>query len=216
MWRMRPLLRPASLVALSLTLAGPAMAQSGGPQMIRPQQQPQVGPGGPAPALPGLAARRAPAPIAGDPAANLSPNAALFDAISRGDLGAARDAVGRGASLEARNALGLSPLDAAVDQGRNDIVFYLLSTRDMGRGPVISEPSAAGLATPRAAATPAPRPQATQPAAAVAAAAPAAPRNARLWAGDGGTARAEIGFLGFDAGRPAGAAPPAAARPGRS
>ena len=210
---MRAPIRLAPLVALPLLLsmAAPAAAQ----QMIRPQQN-QAAPQGPAPALPGLTARRQPAPIAGDPAANLSPNAALFDAISRGDLGAAREAVARGANLEARNALGLSPLDAAVDQGRNDIVFYLLSTRDMGRGPVISEPSVAGLATPRAAATPAPRPQATQPATAVAAAAPAAPRNAQLWAGNGGTARAEIGFLGFDAGRPAGAAPPAAARPGRS
>jgi hypothetical protein len=216
MWRMRALLRPASLAALSLALAGPAMAQGGGPQMIRPQQQPQVGPGGPAPALPGLAARRAPAPIAGDPAVNLSPNAALFDAISRGDLGAARDAVGRGANLGARNALGLTPLDAAVDQGRNDIVFYLLSTRDMSRGPVITDSAPAGLAAPPARATsaPAPRPQPTQPAAQQAAA-PATPRNARLWAGDGGAPRAEIGFLGFDAGRPAGATPPAAARPGR-
>lgn len=212
---MRTLLRPASLAALSLALAGPAMAQTGGPQMIRPQQN-QVAPVGPAPALPGLAARRAPAPIAGDPAANLSPNAALFDAISRGDLAAARDAVSRGASLGARNALGLTPLDAAVDQGRNDIVFYLLSTRDMTSGPALADSSPAGLSAPptRPAATPAPRPQATQPPAA--AAAPAAPRNARLWAGDGGAPRAEIGFLGFDAGRPAGAAPPAAARPGRS
>lgn len=211
---MRVLLRLAPFAALPLvlSLAAPAAAQmGGGPQMIRPPQN-QTGPAGPAPALPGLAARRAPAPIAGDPTANLSPNAALFDAISRGDLGTARDAVARGANLEARNALGLSPLDAAVDQGRNEIVFYLLSARDMGRGPAIAEPSAAGLATPRAAAAPAPRTPVARP---VAATAPAAPRNARLWAGDGGAARAEIGFLGFDAGRPAGATPPAAARPGR-
>jgi hypothetical protein len=211
---MRALLRlaPLPLLLLPLVLAGQAAAQSG-PQMIRPQQQPQPAPGTAVPALPGLAVRRAPAPIAADPAANLSPNAALFDAIARGDLAAARDAVARGANLDARNALGITPLDAAVDQGRHDIVFFLLSTRDLARGPVTMEPSAASLgAPPPAAARPTPRREAAQPASA----APAAPRNARLWAGDGGAARPEVGFLGFDAGRPAGAAPPAAGRAGRS
>ena len=198
---MRVILRLAPLPVLLLALAAPAAAQTG-PQMIRPQQQPQAGPGGAAPALPGLAARRAPAPIAGDPAANLSPNAALFDAIARGDIGAARDAVGRGASLDARNALGITPLDAAVDQGRHDIVFYLLSTRDLARGPVTMEPSGAGLAAPPAGPRTPPRREAARPAPA---SAPAAPRNARLWAGDGGAPRPEVGFLGFDAGRPAGA-----------
>ena len=32
--------------------------------------------------------------------------------------------------------------------------------------------------------------------------------NPRLWAGDGGAPIPQIGFLGFDAGRPAGAVPP--------
>jgi hypothetical protein len=213
---MRAILRLAPLpllLILPLAVAGQAAAQSGAPQMIRPQQQPQAGPAAPAPALPGLAARRAPAPIAGDPAANLSPNAALFDAIARGDLAAARDAVGRGANLDARNALGITPLDAAVDQGRHDIVFYLLSTRDIARGPVTMEPSSASLAAPPAAPRAAPRREPARPAAA---SAPSAPRNARLWAGDGGAARPEVGFLGFDAGRPAGAAPPAGSRAGRS
>ncbi len=44
-------------------------------------------------------------------------------------------------------------------------------------------------------------------------------RNPRLWAGDGGAPQPDIGFLGFDAGRPAGAVPPpvpAAPRPARS
>ncbi len=44
---------------------------------------------------------------------------------------------------------------------------------------------------------------------------PAAPRGARLWAGDGGTPRPEIGFLGFDAGRPAGVEPQQVRRGGR-
>jgi hypothetical protein len=42
------------------------------------------------------------------------------------------------------------------------------------------------------------------------------PRTAQLWAGNGGAARPDAGFLGFDAGRPAGATPPPASRGGRS
>jgi ankyrin repeat protein len=211
-----------SLALLVLALpAGEALAQQSN---IRGGQLPQQQ--APAPALPGLAARRAPAPIAPEAGANLGPNAALFDAISRGDLGAAREAMARGANLEARNQLGLTPIDAAVDQGRNDIAFYLLSARDLSRVGAAPEPSPApgGLAGPPA--TPAVRSPARReaPAALAAAAAPpaapAAPRTARLWAGDGGAPRPEIGFLGFDAGRPAGAEPPTAAvpaarRPGR-
>lgn len=209
---------------LALVPAVPVQAQG----IIRGQQPQQAVPQA-APALPGLAARRAPAPIQADPNANLSPNAALFDAIARGDIAAARDAVARGANLEARNALGLTPLDAAVDQGRNDIAFYLLSARDLSRGPVVSSvPSdSTNLAEPPTA--PAPRgparrevpaaaranPAASAAAAALAAEAnqPAAVRGARLWAGDGGTPRPEIGFLGFDAGRPAGAEPPPLSAP---
>jgi ankyrin repeat protein len=193
---------------LALVLPEAALAQG----MIRPQQQ-TAPTTAPAPALPGLAARRPPAPIAGDPSANLSPNAALFDAISRGDLPAARDAVSRGANLEARNQLGLTPVDAAVDQGRNEIAFFLLSARDVSRGAPAAAPAAptgAALGAPPPA--PAPRSPARREAvpAGTAAAPPAAPRAARLWAGDGGAPRPEIGFLGFDAGRPAGAEPPAA------
>lgn len=185
-----------------LLLAVPGLAEA---QFV-PQNTPPPRPAATAPALPGLAARRPPAPIPADPAANLSPNAALFDAIGRGDLAAARDAVARGANLEARNALGLSPLDAAVDQGRHDIAFYLLSARDLTRAPA-APPPGTGLGAPPAAMRPEPR-----RAAPAAAPAPATPRTARLWANDGGNPRPEIGFLGFDAGRPAGATP----RGGRS
>ena len=38
-------------------------------------------------------------------------------------------------------------------------------------------------------------------------------RNPRLWAGDGGAAMPDIGFLGFDAGRPAGAVAPGLGTP---
>jgi hypothetical protein len=220
--RVIPRLLPALLLPLLLP-PGQAAAQG----MIRPQQQQQGTPqAAPAPALPGLAARPAPAPIAGDPAANLAPNAALFDAISRGDLSAARDAMARGASLEARNPLGLTPIDAAVDQGRNEIAFYLLSARDLSRGGGLPDPGPTSLSGPPPA-IPATRgtPRREAPAASGAAAAlsgagsaPATPRTARLWAGDGGAPRPEIGFLGFDAGRPPGAEPPATAarRAGRS
>jgi hypothetical protein len=80
-------------------------------------------------ALPGMAARGNIEPIPADPNANLAPTPALFDAINRGDLFAARDAVARGADPDATNVLGLTPLDTAVDQGRNDIMFFLLSVR---------------------------------------------------------------------------------------
>jgi hypothetical protein len=206
--------RALPLLPAALLLAGlPSAVDAQG--MIRPQQQqrPQAGP---APALPGLAARRAPAPIEADPNANLPPTAALFDAINRGDVAAARDAVARGASLDAQNQLGLTPLDAAVDQGRNEIAFYLLSARDLSRTPP-PPPEPVGAASLNQPPTrTAPRSPARREAAAPAAAAAAAPTGPRLWAGDGGSPRPEIGFLGFDAGRPAGAAPPAeAAAPAR-
>ncbi|WP_203069850.1 ankyrin repeat domain-containing protein [Falsiroseomonas ponticola] len=209
--RLPALLIPAALLGLPAVLAGlPAGAQ----EMPRPPQQaPQTQ--APAPALPGLAARRPVAPIPGDPSANLSPNAALFDAVARGDIAAARDAVARGADVEARNALGLTALDAAVDQGRNDIAFYLLSARDVARSGTQGPPPSAARApaTPPAAAPRPARPAAplnTPPAAAV-----AQPRSAALWAGNGGAPQPEIGFLGFDAGRPAGAVPPPEATPAR-
>ncbi|WP_304813221.1 hypothetical protein [Falsiroseomonas sp.] len=195
----------------------PALAQG----MIRPADT-QRAPGAAAPALPGLAARSAPAPIPADPAAaGLSPNEALFDAVARGDLPAARDAVARGANIESRNALGLSPLDAAVDQGRNEIAFYLLSARDRTRMSAPPPPSVPGQPSPAEAIAArlgaAPPPGATvrapmnTPPALAAQPAGALPVGARLWAGNGGAAQPDIGFLGFDAGRPAGATPPAAA-----
>jgi hypothetical protein len=202
MRRVLPLI-PAALLLAGLPSA--VDAQGARPQQARPQT-------GPAPALPGLAARRAPAPIEADPNANLPPTAALFDAINRGDIAAARDAVARGASVDAQNQLGLTPLDAAVDQGRNEIAFYLLSARDLSRTPPPPPEPRGAAALNQPPTRPVPRSPARREAAApVAAAGPAAPGGARLWAGDGGAPRPEIGFLGFDAGRPAGAAPPAQA-----
>ncbi|MBR0653425.1 ankyrin repeat domain-containing protein, partial [Roseomonas terrae] len=124
---MRRILLVAPL-ALTLLPDGPALAQFSGPAPDAQRAAPR-----PPPALPGIAARRAPEPIPADPNANLAPTEALFDAINRGDLASARDAVNRGASLQERNVLGLTPIDAAVDQGRNEILFFLLSARGATR-----------------------------------------------------------------------------------
>ena len=210
--------RTLRLAALALPFLAAPGAEALAQGMIRPPSAEPRAPAAPAPALPGLAARRAPAPIPGDPAANLSPNASLFDAIARGDLTAARDAVARGADVDARNALGLTALDAAVDQGRNEIVFYLLSARDNSRSGSAEPPPARAATAPPPPAARIPRREAaplnTPPVAL------AQPRGAALWAGNGGAPQPEIGFLGFDAGRPAGAvAPepaPAPRRGGRS
>ncbi len=207
--RLSALLIPSLLASGAFMAMPPAAAQ----EMIRPPPAANTQQA-PAPALPGLAARRPVAPIPGDPSVSLSPNAALFDAVARGDIAAARDAVARGADVDSRNALGLTALDAAVDQGRNDIAFYLLSARDVTRsGTQAPSPAAAGR--PGAAPPAAPRPvrQAAPLNTPPAAAAVAQARSATLWAGNGGAPQPEIGFLGFDAGRPAGATPPAEAAP---
>jgi hypothetical protein len=204
MRRLIPLLATAGILALP----GAASAQFAGP----PPAAPGAAPPPPA-ALPGLAARQAPEPIPADPNANLSPTAALFDAINRGDLAAARDAMTRGASLDERNVLGLTAIDAAVDQGRNDILFFLLSARRTVRGPA-PPPEASLSPAQRAARDRAAREEAARAARAAAGAGrgpvprgPPPVLRPRLFANDGGAARPEVGFLGFDAGRGAATGP---------
>mgnify|MGYP000560104288 CR=1 FL=1 len=197
--------------ALPVPEAAAQMLRNSAP---RTEQSPAVRP--PPPALPGLQGRRAPEPIPGDPTQSLSPNEALFDAINRGDLPASREAVARGADTEARNVLGLTPVDAAVDQGRTEIMFYLLSVRGASR----AAPPPPAEAQQRAAARQAPSRRdarrggstESEPPRAAPAEAPAPVRSARLWANDGGSPNPAVGFLGFDAGRPAGAVPPPASR----
>ncbi|WP_240810537.1 ankyrin repeat domain-containing protein [Formicincola oecophyllae] len=60
---------------------------------------------------------------------DVGPTEALFDAINKGALQAAKEAVGRGADLTAKNEVDQTPLDMAIDLGRNDIMFLLLSLR---------------------------------------------------------------------------------------
>ncbi|MEJ0045025.1 MAG: ankyrin repeat domain-containing protein [Rhodospirillales bacterium] len=79
-------------------------------------------------AIPGAESSGEAAPASKN-AAEMSPNDALFDAINRGDSPAARDAMNRGAQLDAKNVLGQTPIDAAIEANRNDITFLLLSLR---------------------------------------------------------------------------------------
>lgn len=191
------------ILVLAVSTA-PALAQPQQRGPLTPQQQgPAARP--PPPALPGLIGRRSDAIPASPDQGNLSPNDALFDAIARGDIAAARDAVARGADLEARNPLGQTPTDAAVDRGRMEIAFFLLSARTVARSPAPPPEPQPAQRRPRTPPPPVVRAPVVSPA--------AAPRQPRLWAADGGTAQPEIGFLGFNVGRPSGGAPePAAAR----
>jgi len=121
---------PLGLAALG---AAPGFAQSTGPGgtgMAR-----GLGRGGapdktvaPPPVLPGTKAPGEVAPATA-PVATLTPTEALFDAVNRGDIGVARDAVNRGARIDTVNELGLTALDLSIDLGRNDIAFFLLSMR---------------------------------------------------------------------------------------
>jgi hypothetical protein len=139
------------------------------------------------------------------------PNEALFDAINRGDIASARDALDRGADLEAHNVLGMTPIDLSVDLGRNDITFLLLSLRNgdlqlTHRGAALTaaaqaapggKPAPAGTKPPTAGTKQAARAAATPPVKQAAQTAPAAPVTPRLFAGDGGTPNPSVGFLGF-------------------
>lgn len=203
----------------SLPQSGNPSSLTGGPVSVG--QPPQIKqPQAPPPALPGAVPRSdRVAPTQGAPIAD--PTEALFDAINRGDIASARDAIDRGADLNGQNVLGLSPLDVSVDLGRNDITFLLLSLRGadsrpgrngpnqtaQGTGPGTerggpnAKPGAARAVTPGKTSTAgqtraAARAPATTPAKQVVQAAPAAPR---LFAGDGGTPNPGVGFLGFDA-----------------
>jgi hypothetical protein len=195
---MKPLF-PVAAVGLVLALAPEgAQAQFGQGGAGRSAAPPPVAaPRPPPPALPGLQGRprTGPAPAERSPA-DMNPNDALFDGIARGDIDTVRDAVQRGADLRARNALGLTPIDAAVDQGRPEITFFLLSVRG-GAGMASQGPPPEALAPPgRTRREP---PVRAEPAPRVAEAAPALPRGPTLpIRTDGGEPIPAIGFLGFD------------------
>jgi hypothetical protein len=149
-------------------------------------------------AVPGARARPGTVIPADRAAADLPPTEALFDAINRGDIVSARDALTRGADLDGTNMLGLTPTELSVDLGRNDITFLLLSVRGGGGG-VRLAPVDADKPAPAAAEKKKPRPvtRVEQTAAPADEAAPKA-RAPVLFAGNGGAAVPSVGFLGFD------------------
>lgn len=203
---------PFLAAGLLLPLAGPAAAQSGMGNSLRPnvgvaQEAPRQAP---PPALPGSRATPTPVAPATRVPTDMPPTEALFDAINRGDIAGARDAIGRGADLNGHNVLGLTPLELSVDLGHNDISFLLLSLRTPSPGPT-ARPGAAEARAPtraeRQAAERAERAERARQArqvrldAEAARASRTAPQAPRLFAGDGGTPVPQAGFLGFDPAR---------------
>jgi hypothetical protein len=182
-----------ALIAVAPTLAHAQMVSPFGKSGGTPTPQAP-----PPPALPGASSNAGAAPPSRI-ATDMDPTEALFDAINRGDINAARDAISRGADLRGQNVLSMTPLELSVDLGRNDISFLLLSMRggDDGRaGPSPAHVAGKPAATKQAKQAPAPRSPGR-----VATAAPATPRTARLFAGDGGTPNPNAGFLGFGSGQ---------------
>lgn len=138
----------------------------------------------------------------------------LFEAINQGEIEDVRAAVGAGADIGARNVLGLTALDLAVDLGRTDVALYLMS---LGRARERTiEPLPRDTSPQRDAARGAAQQRRAEDAAIEAALRQRGPTVSRqgivavapLWAGNGGAPNPALGFLGFDAGRPAGATPP--------
>ncbi len=161
------------------------------------------------PAIPGAQSRPDAAAPADRAAADLPPTEALFDAINRGDLMTAKDAISRGANLEGRNLLGLSPLELSVDLARNDISFLLLSLRggsDSSRGPASAQAApSASPAPPQRRFRGAPvtastaRLVARRPGVDARSSSATGRQAPPLFAGNGGTPQPNVGFLGFDA-----------------
>jgi hypothetical protein len=191
-----------SFIAAVLLAAGPSIAWAQGFNAIKgpTQTTPKVTP---PPALPGAAPNAGRVAPSLRPAGDLEPTDALFDAINRGDIAAARDAISRGADLHGQNILGMTPMELSVDLGRNDISFLLLSMRGGDDGRSRQQPAAvtATKAAPGRAAKHAARSPGTPAKATAATQAPAAQQTARLFSGDGGTPIPNAGFLGFDTSR---------------
>ena len=205
---MTKILIAALLGSLALTAA--ASAQGINPAGFGTPQKPKgpVKSDAPPPALPGARAEQTEVAPASKTVGDLAPNEALFDAINRGDLATAKDSVNRGADLNGVNVLGLTPIELAVDLGRNQISFYLLSLRGGIAGSSVSGPGAAPKPPTRAERLAADRAERAEKQAnrartrnAVADSTPVAPQTARLFSGGGGSPVPQAGFLGFDAGR---------------
>jgi hypothetical protein len=150
-------------------------------------KKPDDKPAEPPPSIPGAMPDSEAVVIPSDKvAAEMSPNDALFDAINRGDLAAAKDALNRGAQLDSHNVLGQTPTDAAIDLSRNDITFLLLSMR----GSVASTRVAAGSTADK------PTPPGKHGRAMLVKTKPKPVRSAPVIA-DRGTPNPAVGFTGF-------------------
>ncbi len=187
---------------LVLASQGPALAQMGpmspGTQGFQPMVKPDSTSGPKAdvpPALPGATPGRGAAP-ADKSMADLAPNDALFDAINRGDISQARDAVNRGADLGAQNVLGMTPLELSIDLSRNDITFLLLSLRGATSTKAVASKDAPALITRSPTKTASAKPASVKLVAMKDK--PPSP-GARQYAGpsDPGTPDPSVGFLGF-------------------
>lgn len=182
------------------TSMGPVVQGGNGNQQAQPS----------AAGLPG-ARRSAPVNQGAIDSALLSPNDELFDAINRGDLSAARDALARGADLGATDLVGQTPIDLSVSLGRNNITFLLVTLMHAGGGEITDAqgpmnqppPNTLGLSDKDQKAVSTPVGFFSGSAAAAAkrkraagtevASAPAAP----AYAGGSGSADPQAGFVGF-------------------
>lgn len=166
----------------------------------------------PPPALPGSRAEPMQAAPASKATLDMPPTEALFDAINRGDLASAKDAISRGADTNGHNVLGLTPLDLAIDMGRNEITFILLSLRSPETPAVPDRASTGRLTAIKSPARtarrdshrqvaqrgPAPQQVLVRPAGYTMTGTRTAKAEApRRFAGDGGTPNPGAGFLGF-------------------
>lgn len=191
----RPVLFSIAAASVWTSLSPSATAQmlgNGGMGSHAPQQQ-EKPPEPPPPAVPGSRVGKEVVAPPDRAAGDLQPNDALFDAINRGDLAATRDAINRGADLNAHNLLGMTPLDLSIDLGRNNISFLLLSLRP---SPVGHDLAAATMAPGPTKIQRAERHQQQQKA-------PTSRHATRFASGDGGTPIPTAGFLGFDTGHTA-------------
>jgi hypothetical protein len=207
-YRLQSLPRVMALATLLAVLGAPACwAQVGGPgvtgngigPMVNPADaqnanKPAAAPQQLPPALPGAKSDPSKVAPATKQATDMTPTDELFDAINRGDIAAARDSLNRGADLDGHNVLGMTPMELSIDLSRNDIAFLLLSMR--GADTVTAPPLATKGGKPGKPI----REVRVKVAAPAKVTAPQAPRNARLFAGDGGAAVPSSGFLGFGGG----------------
>ena len=189
-------------VLMTLAWALPAQAQSPSDQLTKGPVVSGTGQkratSNPAPpGLPGAAIGRDRISPQERIATDMPPTDARFDSINRGDISSARDALNRGADFNARNVLGLTPLDESIDLSRNDITFLLLSLRGGQPTPELSAPTVPGKPgrpgvqeTKKVAAAPVPKLVQQAPPRPVAQVQPQR-------GGAGGTPDPRNGFLGF-------------------